>query len=540
MRVKSAFGVSGRIQKIALNGVYMRGKFKKLLALILVSALLLLTAAVGCDVSGGGGQNGGENPPDGTNSQFLAILSESEFEGNKDKFKNSGFTYDVEYVSYLNGIFKGETQLSIGSVYYCVLARLCPERGELGFYLDFKAEKAAGKISADEAIEYDSYEVVSGNGSWKLTSSDGGYDLEGNSDGVFGICVAVKFTAKSSAEITFGGGIHLAAHRAEYYVSARILNAKLADISGLTIKFGTEENCPKGEIDDSKLTDEAGFKEGEKTYMVVDFGVSPRESCAGETITAVFVISPADMLSPTLFEAESGRFSEYVKDGKTYIALSYTMPESGTRHTRIVIRFIPRLYGKLSLSVGFDGAGVSAVGEYSKTLETQIQGKYSYETPLKYEVNAKGDACTVTGVADWNAVKKTGFVVIPAYHDGLPVTEIGRDAFTGSSYITGVYIPPTVTRICRSAFEKAPLRKIELSNSVKVISMDAFKDCQIGTGSITADVYFSGTFEEWSAISFENEYSNPLCNTKYDQYSNVTIYCSLYCDGELIENSYHR
>ena len=94
MRVKSASGVSGRIQKIALNGVYMRGKFKKLLALILVSALLLLTAAVGCDVSGGGGQNGGENPPDGTNSQFLAILSESEFEGNKDKFKNSGFTYD--------------------------------------------------------------------------------------------------------------------------------------------------------------------------------------------------------------------------------------------------------------------------------------------------------------------------------------------------------------------------------------------------------------------------------------------------------------
>lgn len=514
----------------------MRGNFKKLIIFTLM-ALLITLFAVGCG-DGGKGQTDGDGSQGYGRTTFVALLSESEFKDNAEKFKNADFRYTDDYVSYIDGVFKKETQLSIGSTYYCVVARLFGATEKINFYLDFKAEKSTDEIPADEVIDYSSYEIIASDGDWNLTGDAGRYELAGGSDGSCSICVAVKFTAESAADISFGGGMNLYSNYAEYFAKGRILNAKLADISGLTLKFGTEEDCPLGEINDGKLTDSVDFKDGEKYYAVVDFDVTPEENCGGERLTATFVISPSKMLSPTLFEAASGSFSEFVKGGKTYVNLTYALPESGSRHIRIVLRLIPRLYGRASLYFGFDGDGVSAVGEYSKTLETQTYGKYSFETPLKYELNIKGDGYVVTGVDDWTTVMQTGLLVVPAFHDGLPVTEIGWGAFEQRSSIKSAYLPPTVTKIRTRAFARVPLIKLELSNSVTVIEADAFKECKSSSEGGKLEVYFSGSFEEWSAINFANDYSNPLCNVGYNQYENKVVYCKLYCDGEFVENSY--
>ena len=71
--------------------------------------------------------------------------------------------------------------------------------------------------------------------------------------------------------------------------------------------------------------------------------------------------------------------------------------------------------------------------------------KSSYEG-LKYRVSDNG--IIITG----NNENKTGDIVIPSEIDGMPVTAIGKDEFTGFDNITSITIPATVTDIDISTF----------------------------------------------------------------------------------------
>ena len=82
-----------------------------------------------------------------------------------------------------------------------------------------------------------------------------------------------------------------------------------------------------------------------------------------------------------------------------------------------------------------------------------------------------------------------GEVVIPAVHNGLPVTTIANNAFSYAVNMTSIIIPNNVTSIGNSAFSDCSgLTNVTIPSSVTVISQNAFSGC---TGLIR--VNFMGT-----------------------------------------------
>ena len=97
------------------------------------------------------------------------------------------------------------------------------------------------------------------------------------------------------------------------------------------------------------------------------------------------------------------------------------------------------------------------------------------------------------------------------------VTSIGDGAFEDCSSLTSITIPNSVTSIGDGAFEDcSSLTSITIPNSVTSIGIRAFDDC-----SGLKDVYYTGSKDEWKAISVE--YGN-------DSLLNATIHYN--CTGE--------
>ncbi len=101
---------------------------------------------------------------------------------------------------------------------------------------------------------------------------------------------------------------------------------------------------------------------------------------------------------------------------------------------------------------------------------------------LEYTLNYDGESYSVSGRGSC----QDAHIVIPATHDGKPVTTIGKEAFTtnsrgeyhGDKLLTEVTIPDSVTRIEERAFYKCTsLVSITIPNSVTDIGVGVFGDC---------------------------------------------------------------
>ncbi len=69
--------------------------------------------------------------------------------------------------------------------------------------------------------------------------------------------------------------------------------------------------------------------------------------------------------------------------------------------------------------------------------------------------------------------------IIPDSIDGKPVTMIGESAFYWNTELTSVYIPDTITDICRECFEHCVnLSSVRMSANVTEIDNDAFAHCE--------------------------------------------------------------
>lgn len=79
----------------------------------------------------------------------------------------------------------------------------------------------------------------------------------------------------------------------------------------------------------------------------------------------------------------------------------------------------------------------------------------------------------------------------------------------GSFTNTDVSVRAGTLSIASGAFSTCTnLNKITLPDSLKVVDIDAFKDC-----NSIAEVVFNGTFAQWLSILFENDYASPLHNS---------------------------
>ena len=116
--------------------------------------------------------------------------------------------------------------------------------------------------------------------------------------------------------------------------------------------------------------------------------------------------------------------------------------------------------------------------------------------------------------------KKT---VIPAIHEGKPVTAIGEEAFRERGVLeqivipesvktieekafykciglTTVIIPDGVTAISHQCFYMSGLESVTIPRSVRSIEYSAFNGC-----SYLSAISFKGTMEEWLAIEKDEE-----------------------------------
>ena len=93
---------------------------------------------------------------------------------------------------------------------------------------------------------------------------------------------------------------------------------------------------------------------------------------------------------------------------------------------------------------------------------------------LAYELNDTGDGYVCVGIG---TAKSTTELRIPSTYNGLPVTEVGEQAFANNRTIVSLSIPSSVKFIWKFAFSGcSALYSIDLPNTVEYIAEGAFSD----------------------------------------------------------------
>ena len=107
------------------------------------------------------------------------------------------------------------------------------------------------------------------------------------------------------------------------------------------------------------------------------------------------------------------------------------------------------------------------------------------------------DGVTSIGTHAFSSCSALTYITIPD-----SVTSIGNYAFDSCSALTSITIPDSVTSIGSSTFEScSALTSITIPDSVTSIGSSAFYGC-----SKLADVYYTGTQEQWNLIEIDSNY----------------------------------
>lgn len=163
--------------------------------------------------------------------------------------------------------------------------------------------------------------------------------------------------------------------------------------------------------------------------------------------------------------------------------------------------------------------------DQAETKDTEVEdGKEGY---LSYCIYQKPDETKYVEITrcDYNA---KGAVEIPTKIKDIKVTSIGNEVFFGCSELTSIEIPSSVTSIGNFAFSGCSgLTGIEIPSSVTSIGDLAFWFC-----SGLKDVYYTGTQEQWNAISFGSggDVLNVFGAYDEDLCQNISIPFTLHCN----------
>ena len=117
-----------------------------------------------------------------------------------------------------------------------------------------------------------------------------------------------------------------------------------------------------------------------------------------------------------------------------------------------------------------DTREIPATGEHfynEQNVCTGCNTPLQYTEGLQYELNADETAYIVTGIGA--AVTDPLIIIIPNYHQGLPVTSIGAEAFSGCTSLRYIRIPESVTSIGYDAFSNCTSLQGKVHNNGKYL-----------------------------------------------------------------------
>ena len=137
--------------------------------------------------------------------------------------------------------------------------------------------------------------------------------------------------------------------------------------------------------------------------------------------------------------------------------------------------------------------------------------------------NSNEKSITITGIGSFTGTE----LIIPAYIEGLPVTHIYWEAFSGNQTITSLYIPDTITNMDTGIFRNCTsLSTVVLSDSLYQIAYEIFDGCT----SLNFNEYQNGLY-----LGTKNNPYFALIDVKDEKVSSITIHedCKIIAGGSL-------
>ncbi|MBE6635940.1 MAG: leucine-rich repeat domain-containing protein [Ruminococcaceae bacterium] len=265
----------------------------------------------------------------------------------------------------------------------------------------------------------------------------------------------------------------------KYFNSTRINELEASEkqysvnVDSLTVGYLTESEYNYGDFSDSAIKQEASVIDG-VGYMVVDFKYSALNDNDGDRRFGIVLSAIGrGKLDITIEDAPTSGVSEVESLNATVLRADFSVPAKAgeSKSVRMIVRL-------MSLSGGIVPFTVIPVGDDN----TELTGDPLYnsqridtgEARVIYTLNEDGKSYTLSRVSRDISGK---FVIPDILSDGLPVTEIGNDAFIGCSEITGIVIPVGIVSIGEGAFYGCKITGITIPDSVVTLGKGAFNGC---------------------------------------------------------------
>lgn len=102
----------------------------------------------------------------------------------------------------------------------------------------------------------------------------------------------------------------------------------------------------------------------------------------------------------------------------------------------------------------------------------------------------------VKGIA--NDVEVPRILVIPESHKGIPIVEIGANAFAQNKHLVQVELPKTIRRISSRAFKESSIQKVNFPEGLREIGVEAFYGSQLQAALLPSYL------EELGEYAFQN------------------------------------
>ena len=279
------------------------------------------------------------------------------------------------------------------------------------------------------------------------------------------------------------------------------------------------ETSPEGDrvtsIDAGGFIDDTGLTSIIIPDSVTEIGSDAFRGCTG--LTNLIIPDSVISIGGNAFEECNGlEFNEY--DGMRYFGKALITPLDKTKSTYKISDNTKIICGEafaecenltsITIPNGVISVGNHAFFECTALTAVKISdsvisiGDYAFSDCRALTAITIPDSVTSIGDGAFSDCRALTAITIPD-----SVTSIGDSAFSDCRALTAITIPDSVTSIGNRVFYNCSnLTSIIIPNSVTSIGEFAFYDCYSFT-----DVYFTGTEQEWAAISVGAN-NDPLLN----------------------------